>query len=114
MAGEWVQREALPDERRQAVDGSPQIGRAGREINPNRGRQRQHGARSAVTTARTRSADAPGRTCRRSPPLHTISMTDASSTAIRTGTNVGGGVSSELVGSVASLRHQYQKVHAGS
>ena len=37
MPGERVQREALPHKRRQAIDRSPQIGRPGRQVNPDRG-----------------------------------------------------------------------------
>jgi hypothetical protein len=115
MAGQWVEREALTDERRQADERSPQIDRPGRQVNPNRGRERQHSNRSAVTTARTRSAEAPVRTCSRSPQVHTISITGASaSMAMRTGTNVADGGSADAIhGSAASLRHQYHKIHAG-
>ena len=61
----------------------------------------------AVTAARTRSADAPVRTCSRSPPVNTISITAASgSAAMRTGTNVAGAVSSDSVRGLAdSLAH---------
>ena len=63
MARQRVEREALAHQRGQPVDRSPQIGRARREVDPDGRRDRQHVARSAATTARTRSADAPGRTC---------------------------------------------------
>jgi hypothetical protein len=90
MTRQGIQVEALPHQGGQPVDGAPQIRRPGRHVDAHRGRERQHADRSALTAARTRSADAPAWTARRSPPLRTISITGPARSAVtRTGTNVG-------------------------
>ena len=57
----------LTHQRGETVDRSPQIRRTRGEVDPHRGRQRQHGDRSASSTARTSSGEAPDRTTSHSP-----------------------------------------------
>jgi len=111
MARERIQREALAHQRGEAIDRSPEIGCACRQVDANGWREGQHGDRSALSVARTRSAGAPARTWSRSPPVSTISIAAASGSGVTsTGTNVGAGA--RRAGAAAdNFRHQYQNVH---
>ena len=59
MTRQRIEIEALAHQRRQSVDRASQIGRTGRDVDPDRRRDRQHDDRSARITARTRSGDVP-------------------------------------------------------
>src|SRR6266542_3663240 len=108
MAGQRIEREAVAHHCAQSINRA-EIGGARRQVDADGGRERQHAARSAVTAARTRSAEAPTRTWSRSPVRNTTSIAGASTSgATCTGTNVGGAADV-----TASLRHQYQNVHVG-
>jgi hypothetical protein len=109
VPGQRIEIEALAHERRQAVNRSAEIGGAGRQVDLNRGGARQHADRRALTVARTKSAEAPARTCRRSPLLNMSSITGLSSPVTCTGTNGAGGGSGADVAD--SLRCQYQNAH---
>jgi hypothetical protein len=109
---QWIEIEALTHQRRQTINRPAEIRAAGRQVDANRRRERQHAERTALTAARTRSADAPARTWRRSPLFSTISITGSvSAAATYTGTNVARGVTIGGISVAANFRRQYQNVH---
>jgi hypothetical protein len=73
MSGQWIKGEALADQRREPIDRTAQVRGAGREIDPNRRRDRQHDTRTACTTRRSVSAETLAATRTRSPLARTIS-----------------------------------------
>src|SRR5205823_773512 len=67
MARERVERQLLANQRGESINRPPQIGGAGRQIDPHGGRERQHAVRKTSSTRRTMSAEALARIRTRSP-----------------------------------------------
>lgn len=94
MPRERIQIEALAHQRGQAINRAPQIGGPGGHVDPNRRRNRQHDARNADTTARTRSVEISARMITRSPLASSTSIvpppTVSSAASTRTAAKAGG------------------------
>ena len=90
MPGEWIHAPLVANDREESVVTAAQVHRLGRQVDVNARRERQHRARSNVTSSATYAAPNPPRTRRIASPT-TSSMTVSSSTApagaTRTGSN---------------------------